>query len=57
MEETRLMLLIQLIENLAENSKSFEDSLFNADKEKFEDSKKSLLEVRGKINVLIKNLT
>lgn len=56
MEETRLMLLVQLIENLKENYKSLEGAYGSSDKEMFDNSKRSILELQNKIKVLVKNL-
>jgi hypothetical protein len=55
MEETRLMLLMQLIENLRDNFQVFESSYESSDKEKFDSSKKAMIEIQSKIKFLIEN--
>jgi hypothetical protein len=52
MDETKLALLVQLIENLRENYASLERAYNSADKEAFDKSKKALLEIQSKIKLL-----
>jgi hypothetical protein len=53
MEDSRIMLLVQLIAKLESASKRLEESYVNSEKEKFETSKKELLELQNKINLTL----
>ncbi len=54
MEANQLMLLFQLITRLDENVKEFERGYNLSEKEKFDSSKKAILELHKKIDFLLK---
>lgn len=53
MENNNVMLLMQLMNALSENFKTFEKSYTEQNKESFDNSKKALLELQGKINFIL----
>ena len=55
MEYNNLLLIMQLIRSMGYQVEAFEKAYNNSDKDKFESSKKSLLELQNKINFIIKN--
>ena len=53
MEENKILLLVQLINNLAENYNHLEKAYDSSDKENFDNSKKIILELQNKIDLLL----
>ena len=54
MENSKIMLLFQLVSSLEDNVNSFSKSFNSQDKEKFDLSKKALLEIQKKIAYILK---
>lgn len=56
METNKILLLLQLMNGLIEGFNSFQKSYTERDKEKFETSKKAMLENQAKINFILKEV-
>lgn len=55
MKENRIMLLSQLVNGLNESFQKFEKAYTNSNKEDFDSSQKTLLELQKKIEYILKN--
>jgi hypothetical protein len=53
MEESKILILLQLVRTLDENFLIFEKAYNTSDKEKFDSSKNAILDFQRKINFLI----
>jgi len=54
MEEGKIMLMFQLVNNLEENFYNFNNAYNQQDKEKFDKFKKAVLEAQRRIDYLLK---
>lgn len=54
MDPAKIMLLVQLVNQLNENSNSFEKAYIKQDKESFDESKKNILDLQKKISLVLK---
>ncbi len=56
MENNKILLLLQLMNSLNGNFENFEKGYLNQDKENFDNSKKAILEIQKRINLVLKEV-